>query len=156
MSNTYQVITKFEFEEALKSYGLGKFILYENPENNYKEYVYSLQLQAGLILRIFSSVDIKTGSSRSVGTDAIRIVPVAFVKKKTSYWKYLKKVEKRTNRTTNWKENLYQNLLRVITNISDGYKAGKCGHILVKRSSRFGEFWGCINFPSCRHKENLA
>ncbi len=26
----------------------------------------------------------------------------------------------------------------------------KCGSSLIKRSGRFGEFWGCLNFPDCK------
>ena len=26
----------------------------------------------------------------------------------------------------------------------------KCGSSLIKRSGKFGEFWGCLNFPDCK------
>jgi DNA polymerase-3 subunit epsilon len=25
---------------------------------------------------------------------------------------------------------------------------------MKKRNGRFGEFWGCIGYPDCRHTEN--
>ncbi|MBH5317779.1 restriction endonuclease [Paenibacillus sp. GSMTC-2017] len=31
----------------------------------------------------------------------------------------------------------------------------KCGYLLVKRKSSRGEFYGCSNFPKCRHTMNL-
>ncbi len=42
-----------------------------------------------------------------------------------------------------------------------GNKCPKCGHDLVKRKGRFGEFEGCSNFPECRYivveqQESLA
>jgi ssDNA-binding Zn-finger/Zn-ribbon topoisomerase 1 len=29
-------------------------------------------------------------------------------------------------------------------------KCGECGALMRLRDSRFGKFWGCINFPACR------
>ena len=29
----------------------------------------------------------------------------------------------------------------------------KCGGILIKRKGKFGEFWGCSSFPSCRYTQ---
>jgi hypothetical protein len=31
----------------------------------------------------------------------------------------------------------------------------KCGGHLIKRRGRYGEFYGCENFPSCRYKTEL-
>lgn len=31
----------------------------------------------------------------------------------------------------------------------------RCGQILMKRSGRFGEFWGCTGYPECRYTENV-
>ena len=31
----------------------------------------------------------------------------------------------------------------------------RCGGMLVKRKGKFGEFWGCENFPSCRCTRNM-
>ena len=30
-----------------------------------------------------------------------------------------------------------------------------CGQPLKKRNGRFGEFWGCTGFPTCRYTENI-
>ena len=30
----------------------------------------------------------------------------------------------------------------------------ECGLKMKKRNGRFGEFWGCIGYPDCRHTEN--
>lgn len=30
----------------------------------------------------------------------------------------------------------------------------KCGGILIRRKGKFGEFWGCGSFPSCRYTRN--
>lgn len=31
----------------------------------------------------------------------------------------------------------------------------KCGAQLVKRSGRYGQFWGCSGFPNCRYTQNI-
>ena len=31
----------------------------------------------------------------------------------------------------------------------------KCGAPLKKRNGKFGEFWGCMGYPACRHTENI-
>lgn len=31
----------------------------------------------------------------------------------------------------------------------------RCGGIMIKRSGRYGEFWGCSSFPMCRYTENI-
>ena len=30
----------------------------------------------------------------------------------------------------------------------------KCGNVLLKRNGKFGAFWGCSSFPSCRYTKN--
>lgn len=32
----------------------------------------------------------------------------------------------------------------------------KCGGELKKRNGRYGEFWGCSNFPNCRFTKNIS
>ncbi|GBG09531.1 hypothetical protein PAT3040_04181 [Paenibacillus agaridevorans] len=33
----------------------------------------------------------------------------------------------------------------------DDLECPKCGYLLVKRKGKRGEFYGCSNFPKCRH-----
>ncbi|MFF2089396.1 restriction endonuclease [Paenibacillus sp. NPDC058174] len=37
----------------------------------------------------------------------------------------------------------------------DDLECPKCGYLLVKRSSKRGEFYGCSNFPKCRHTRTM-
>lgn len=30
----------------------------------------------------------------------------------------------------------------------------RCGNVLIKRNGKFGAFWGCSGFPSCRYTQN--
>lgn len=34
-------------------------------------------------------------------------------------------------------------------------KCPVCGNIMKRRNGRYGEFWGCMGFPSCRYTENI-
>ncbi|RJX40848.1 hypothetical protein D3P09_02160 [Paenibacillus pinisoli] len=38
----------------------------------------------------------------------------------------------------------------------DNDECPKCGYMLVKRKSSRGEFYGCMNFPKCRHTVDIA
>jgi hypothetical protein len=31
-----------------------------------------------------------------------------------------------------------------------------CGHVLVKRTGKYGQFYGCSNFPKCKHSEKIV
>ena len=31
----------------------------------------------------------------------------------------------------------------------------KCGNILMRRTGKFGEFWGCSSYPDCRYTRNI-
>ncbi len=34
-------------------------------------------------------------------------------------------------------------------------KCPRCGNVMKRRNGRYGEFWGCMGFPSCRYTENV-
>ena len=38
---------------------------------------------------------------------------------------------------------------------AEAKKCPKCGNIMKRRNGRYGEFWGCMGFPSCRYTENV-
>ena len=42
-----------------------------------------------------------------------------------------------------------------VSNSVELRKCPHCGGLLKKRSGRFGEFFGCENFPTCRYTENV-
>lgn len=39
---------------------------------------------------------------------------------------------------------------------SPAYRCPRCGALLVKRISGFGEFWGCSRFPDCRYTRDIG
>ena len=34
-------------------------------------------------------------------------------------------------------------------------KCPQCNNVLVKRSGKYGEFWGCSNYPECKHAQSV-
>lgn len=96
-------------------------------------------------IRVFSSVDARTGVTRESGKDAIRVVLID--KKKDRPWKA--KSDKRIHRTKNalptLKERCREQFRFVIT---DRPKCPKCGGLMVERSSRTGnrKFLSCARF----------
>ncbi|MDD6037425.1 MAG: exonuclease domain-containing protein [bacterium] len=38
---------------------------------------------------------------------------------------------------------------------SDEKICPECGQLMKRRNGRFGEFWGCMGYPNCRHTENI-
>lgn len=38
---------------------------------------------------------------------------------------------------------------------SDEKICPKCGRSMKRRNGRYGEFWGCMGYPDCRHTENI-
>ena len=33
----------------------------------------------------------------------------------------------------------------------DEHKCEMCGALMIKKQGPFGQFWGCTNFPFCKH-----
>ena len=54
---------------------------------------------------------------------------------------------------------VFEQLAKEMTNPSEDAKSvkkcPKCGNILRKRKGRYGEFWGCMSYPSCTYTRNV-
>ncbi len=101
---TYTNITKPEFEQALSETGL-EFEQVDLPWT--QELVYQAESENGVFaLRVFSSLDERTGQARDKGSDAIRTVIVH----KESGAPVIGK--RRTNRIQTWKKNLKQKIIQ--------------------------------------------
>ncbi len=56
----------------------------------------------------------------------------------------------------------YEQLSKIVPEQSAGKIAkksaeicGQCGGELIRRNGKFGEFWGCGNYPRCRYTKNI-
>ncbi len=110
------------------------------------ELVYERPVSKGLSVRVFSSVTDRLDAARPVGADAIRVV----------VWAKDKRIvvasEKRVHRVAGWRQNLADRIAKALSRIERGQiPTCHCGGYWVKRSGRFGEFFGCSNYPTCRN-----
>lgn len=143
--------TKEEFEECLLSAmdDISWQIDHEAPAN---EYVYDthsfMPEQNGIVLRVFSTIDLRTDKARSKGADAIRLV----------VWNRHIDAPMGGRKKTLRIETYCKNLTNKIRDIFEEYdrydfECPECGGWLVLRDGQYGEFYGCSNYPDCAHTE---
>ena len=102
-----------------------------------------------LTLRIYTGINPHYGSSRDVGTDAIRVTlfmlsPDGRIVKIGG--------SKRVHRVTNWKKNL-QSRLDSWTDCMPKNKCSQCGSPMLIRTGKSGKFLGCSKYPECKNTE---
>lgn len=100
---------------------------------------------------IYTSVDERTGVSRSSGKDAIRVA--LMWKNGRGDWTPIGS-SKRVNRIQTWRKNL-QKRLSAWTDMLEG-RCPDCGAPLTVRSGEYGKFLGCVRYNSagCNHTES--
>jgi hypothetical protein len=149
MSNRrYTEITKAEFEKALAQ------TEYSFKRVNYdwsKELIYEHESQNGnFVLRVYSSLDERTGKARDRGSDAIRTV----VLHSGTEQPVLK--ERRTNRIGTWRKNLTKKINALSENQDNIKICGSCDSVMVIRESSSGEkFYGCTSYPDCENTASI-
>lgn len=161
----YHAVTRSEMEAFLCARPMNFILL--NPPNkqsscspdlkNTVELVYGFRLQPvekQMSMRVYSGIW-PDGTSREVGTDAIRVVTV---------WRDLRPYESGTTdeppvyivseaitvkRTQTWQENLRKRIMQVYGSIM-GPTCPECGAptVLRTRKSDRKQFWGCARFSS--------
>jgi hypothetical protein len=141
-------ITQEEFEEALAetsysfqrvSYSWTKELVYESYSEN-----------EVFTLRVYSSLDERTGKTRSKGSDAIRTVVLH-----TESGKPVMR-EKRTNRIKTWKKNLKKKIQSLTDRQGDIVMCNNCESPMVIRENSDGDkFYGCSSYPECKNTESI-
>lgn len=140
-----------DFENFLESTGLG-WKLEEDSQSN--EHVYeahsAIPDYTGVVLRTYSTIDERTDKARSKGSDAIRLV----------IWD--KNIEmpiggrKKTLRIETWRKNLRKKIKSLVEEWEDIVAiCDDCGDLMVLRDGKYGEFYGCRNYPSCDNTEQI-
>lgn len=94
-------------------------------------------------VRIYTSVDIRTGFSRECGEDAIRLV---LWDKGTD--RPVKAAEKRVYRTKNAMLNMVEGARELFRFVFSAQKCS-CGGLMLERKGKNGPFLGCSRFPVC-------
>lgn len=140
-----------EFEAFLTNTG---YEWEHEPEAPGVELVYDSQdmlpEETGKVLRVFSTIDPRSGKARSKGSDAIRLV----------VWD--KNIEmpiggkEKTLRIATWEKNLHKKIEELMENSRDYVvRCDDCNVFMVVRDGPYGEFYGCRNFPQCENKEPI-
>lgn len=108
-----------------------------------------------LSLRVYTGIN-PNGNSRDVGADAIRCN--IFWRKVVDGKAEMVKVwtSKRVNRVESWQKNLADRLLSANVASTSFKLCSECGGLMVIRTTKGkkgSEFYGCGNYPNCKHTE---
>lgn len=142
-----ETITEGEFVQFLENVAAFEQV---SPDGT-RELVYDLPLPADhLSIRIYSSIDERSGVSRKCGADAIRCV----------VWNH--NIEEpvggrvRTHRITTWRSNLRPKIESLYGSWREYDKqCPDCGSVLALRDGKHGKFHGCTSYPLCMHTDDL-
>lgn len=145
----YTRFDKEDFEKCLE----GTFLDFEEVDYEWtRELVYEAESKNGkFILRVYSSLDKRTGEARDKGSDAIRLV----VLEKDTERPVLK--EKRTNRIQTWCKNLGKKIENIKNRKDEVRVCNKCNSVMVIRENNESgdRFWGCTGYPECKNTRPL-
>ena len=152
MAGTYTKITAADVDHFLSD----KFGFSESSEfgENARELVYDYQFTTKggekVAIVVYTSVDERSGVSRSSGSDAIR---VALMWEDGGEWRAVGS-SKRVNRIDTWRKNL-QKRLSGWKDMLEG-KCQDCGAPLTVRKGNHGKFLGCTRYSStgCSYTES--
>ena len=140
MAGTYVDITLEDFDSLLVP------LYFSRVEVRGNEYVYERKFKdVEAKVEVYSSITrsgSRSGSSRSKGKDAIRVV-VKYLQ--NSKWIPIKK-QRRVYRVRNWRHNLVQRIEEARLNIYPR-PCPVCGAALILREGAFGEFYSCSMWP---------
>ena len=115
-----------------------------------QEYVYERAITNGprpsdrFKVRVFSSVDVYTGVTREIGSDAIRVM--LFDTERQRGILDLPRV----CRTENALANTKARARTAWGYVMDANHHCSCGSLMITRKGKRGEFLGCTSFPECR------
>lgn len=141
----YVEINQSEFEYVLNHLGKLGYSWKILDELNAKEKIYMISIN-DVHIKVFSSM--VGGVSRSVGSDAVRVVGWDIKSDRP-----IMSSEMRVNRTENWSENLKSRINSVVTKLSQLEDNPKCpypgcGGIMVEMKGKYGKFNGCLNYKN--------
>jgi len=134
--------SEFNIIEFLESRGFQELEL-----QGVKECVFGKRVGRSLSLRVYTTIDSRNGQIRKKGSDAIR---VELFHRNSDGEITLCGHSQRVNRIKTWKKNLSKRLENWEQDIA-GPTCDRCGNPMVRRTSQYGAFWGCTQYPKCDH-----
>lgn len=156
-SRDYVEISQEEFEEFLEE------LPWDFEHVNYEwtqEHIYEMYSEKKTkAIRIYSSIDKRSGSGRDKGSDAIRTVLLHKVEFPDggSAWRPLRS-EKRTNRIGTWRKNLRQKIENIIGSKDELKRCSECGRLMIiqRTKDESNKFWGCTGYYIQDASENAV
>lgn len=152
MSQQYELITLQDFRAVMRD----QPVSFDERETGWaKEYIYDRVFNENneyndwYVLRVYSSIDVRTDESRESGKDAIRCVLLyGDPDKDEQHWEPVFK-EKRTHRTPGWDRRLDEKLHSLMNRLANVKRCSRCNRVMVvrKNSSTGDRFWGCTGYP---------
>lgn len=127
---------------------------WETADTDAKEITYEsgdfLSDSTDRVVRIFSTIEERTGRARSKGSDAIRTV----------IWdnNLNRPVGGRTKtlRIKTWRNNLREKLDSIEQETQQYIeRCEECNSLMVIRDGKYGEFYGCSEYPDCTFTKNI-
>lgn len=142
----YVEVTRNRFESEMNDMGFSHIRI---PGT--LEMVFERIINNDFAVRIYSSIDPRTGVSRKVGADAIRVLLFNKTKDRGV------KVEKRVNRTGTEDGVLTRTRDRA-REVWGWYTKNQCscGGVMVERKGPKGKFLGCSNYPDCKNTAQVS
>ena len=140
---TYTMISKQQMDDFLSKYN-AETVNYQTA----MEYIYEFKIHDDLYIRIYSSVDKRSNTSRDIAKDAIRVLLCVHSSNGVVHINNGK-----VYRVDNWRENLrikIDSLSKMIVN-----RCKICGNYMCLKNGKYGEFYGCINYPNCTYTESV-
>lgn len=118
------------------------------------EYTYIMPIKNGSVKRVAimirSSVDI-SGFAAGTGQDSIRL----WLVNSETFKPLGKKVDAYTTRVKGWEQRMNDKLHLLYAQGLKMHNCPKCNDgVMVERKGKYGTFYGCSNYPSCKHTMN--
>lgn len=148
-AGTYKKINKEEFEDCLNQTALD----FQEVDYNWTgELVYeAYSKKQTFTIRVFSSLDKRTGKARKKGSDAIRVVLLHTESDRPVMG------QKRVHRIQTFCKNLQNRISNIVGNKDNITYCPRCDSIMVVRESKKtgNKFYGCTSYPDCKGTRSI-
>ncbi len=144
---SYVEVTRNRFEAEMDDMGFKHITLPGTVEMVFERDIPNSDFS----VRVYSSIDPRTGVSRKVGADAVRVLLFNKAKERGA------KVEKRVNRTGS-EDGVMARTRSRAREVWGWYTQNKCscGGVMVTRKGPKGNFLGCSNYPDCKNTSLIS